>query len=121
MASENNRSEVTFGPPSAAIFTVILRIHRLKRAVERNHNCAATHAGSRLIVEPLPNGGIWRGLVEVFDLAGHPRADRCYAWMEPRGRRSVSITRLRTSFAKSAQTAVRAALAGRLLTRLPKR
>ena len=22
----------------------------------------------------------WRGEVEVFDIAGHPKAKRCYAW-----------------------------------------
>ena len=24
---------------------------------------------------------VWRGEVEVFDLTGHPRAKRCYAWI----------------------------------------
>jgi hypothetical protein len=28
---------------------------------------------------------VWRGEVEVFDLTGHPKATRCYAWSHPDG------------------------------------
>lgn len=92
---------------------MLFRIPRLKHAVERNHRCRAEHIGSRIIVEPLPGGQIWRGKIEVFALTGHPQADRCYAWTENRGTRSVSFTRLRVPPVKSAQTAVRQVLAGR--------
>jgi len=91
------------------------RIRRLKRAVERNHRCKAEHAGSRVIVEPLPDGSIWRGLIEVFDVAGQAQADRCYAWVEQRGLRSVCVTRLKTQPVTSAQAAVRRSLARSLL------
>lgn len=94
---------------------MLLRIPRLKLAVERNHRCRATHIGTRLIVEPLPDGSIWRGVVHVFELAEHPQTDRCYAWAEQRGLRSVSFTRLKIPPVKSAQTAVRVVLARRIL------
>jgi hypothetical protein len=94
---------------------MIFRITRLKFAVERAHRCRATHVGSRIIVEPLPDGTVWRGPVDVFELAGQPKSNRCYAWIEKRGFRSVCFTRLKTSAIRSAQTAVRAVLARRLL------
>lgn len=89
------------------------RVSRLKRALEQTHHCSATHAGSRVIVERLPDGGLWRGLVEAFDLAGHPTADRGYAWLEQRGNRTVCVTRLKAPPVRSAQAAVRAEFARR--------
>ena len=94
---------------------MLLRIPRLKLAVERNHQCRATHVGTRLIVESLPDGSIWRGPVDVFELTGHPQTNRCYAWAEQRGLRSVCFTRLKIPPVKSAQAAVRVVLARRVL------
>ena len=91
------------------------RLLRLKRAVERNHRCKAEHVGSRVVVEPLPDGSIWRGIVEVFDVSRQPKADRCYAWIEQRGVRNVSVTRLKVPQINSAQAAVRRWLARQLL------
>jgi hypothetical protein len=28
---------------------------------------------------------VWDGMVEVFDLTGHPKTDRIYAWMHDTG------------------------------------
>jgi hypothetical protein len=28
---------------------------------------------------------VWHGEVEVFDLTGHPKAKRCYAWIHREG------------------------------------
>jgi hypothetical protein len=91
------------------------RILRLKRAVEQKHRCKAEHTGSQVIVEPLPDGSIWRGFVEVFDVTGNPKASRCYAWLEQNATRSVPYTRLDTPPVTSAQEAVRGSLARRLL------
>ena len=97
------------------LFPMLFRIPRLKLAVERNHRCRATHIGTRIIVEPLPDGSIWRGSVDVFEVNGQPETDRCYAWMEQRGVRSVCFTRLKIPPVRSAQAAVRVVLARRLL------
>lgn len=94
---------------------MILRIPRLKYAIQRKHRCRATRIGSRVIVERLPDGSIWRGAVEVFRLEGQSQTDRCYAWIEERGLRSVAVTRLRIPPVRSAQTAVRVVLARRIL------
>ena len=98
------------------------RVLRLKHAVERNHHCKAEHAGSRVVVEHLPDGSIWRGMVEVFDVTGPANASRCYAWIEQHATRSVCFTRLKVPPVTSAQIAVRRALGRRLLEgKLPAR
>jgi hypothetical protein len=54
--------------------------YELKEAVE------AQHGGTAKLVETVPvhetygNKTVWKGTVHVFDLAGHPRAKRAYAW-----------------------------------------
>jgi hypothetical protein len=73
-------------------------------------------------VERLPDGSVWRGIVEVFDITGPATANRCYAWLEQQPTRSVCFTRLRVGPVTSAQVAVRRALARRVLAdKLPVR
>lgn len=96
---------------------MLLRIPRLKYLVAKRHRCRADHTGSRVVVERLPDGGVWRGTVEVFELTGHPETDRCYAWVEKSAGEYRWVTRLKVPPVKSAQTAVRATLARRKRTR----
>ena len=49
------------------------------REVER-HGCDSTHAKSVPVKETFEGQTAWEGIVEVFDLEGHPTATRCYAW-----------------------------------------
>lgn len=101
---------------------MLFRIARLKLVIERKHRCHARHVGVRTIVESLPDGSVWRGRVDVFDLIGQPQTNRCYAWTEQRGERLLSFTRLKVPPVQSAQMAVRAVLARRLLApKLPVR
>jgi len=53
----------------------------------------------------------WDGVVEVFRLAGHPKAKRCYAWSYTEGKETRFVTVLEIPPVESAQTAVRAAIA----------
>jgi hypothetical protein len=53
----------------------------------------------------------WDGVVEVFRLAGHPKAKRCYAWSFTEGKETRFVTVLEIPPVESAQTAVRAAIA----------
>ncbi len=91
---------------------MLFRTARLKLVIERKHRCHARHVVVRTIVESLPDGSIWRGTVHVFDLVAQPLVDRCYAWTEQGGERLFGFTRLKISPVRSAQTAVRAVLAG---------
>ena len=52
----------------------------LKLAVERTHGGTATLVQSVPIRETFEGQPVWEGVVHVFDLAGHPKAIRAYAW-----------------------------------------
>jgi hypothetical protein len=54
----------------------------------------------------------WEGVVEVFDITGHPHTKRCYAWSFPEGTETRFVTVLEIPPVESAQTAVRASIAG---------
>ena len=56
------------------------RIDKLKEAVETVHKCKARHIDSKRVIELFHGMIAWDGLVETFDLQGHPEAKRCYAW-----------------------------------------
>ena len=52
-------------------------------AVERQHNCNARLLQSVPVIESFGGKTVWEGVVHVFDLSGHPRATRAYAWSSP--------------------------------------
>lgn len=63
------------------------RIERIRRAVEEMEGCEAQHVMSQPILELYNSQPVWDGVVEVFDLTNHPKADqdsfspfRAYAW-----------------------------------------
>jgi hypothetical protein len=55
-------------------------ISDLKEAVRRLHGVDSTHVASVPIKETFQGKTVWDGVVEVFDLHGHPSASRAYAW-----------------------------------------
>jgi hypothetical protein len=56
---------------------------QLKRAVETQHGGTATLVQSIPILETFEEQPVWEGVVHVFDLEGHPKATRAYAWSSP--------------------------------------
>jgi hypothetical protein len=58
-------------------------------AVESQHGGTATLVQSVPVHEQHGGETVWQGTVHVFDLAGHPKANRAYAWSYelPDGRR----------------------------------
>jgi hypothetical protein len=56
---------------------------QLQAAVERLHSGTATLAQTVPILETFEGKIVWEGVVHVFDLAGHPKATRAYAWSSP--------------------------------------
>lgn len=56
------------------------RIDKLKEAVETMHRCNATHVNSEPVIDLFRGEVAWDGVVATFDLEGHPKAKRCYAW-----------------------------------------
>jgi hypothetical protein len=53
---------------------------RLRDAIQRLHGCQSHHVESVAVTETFRGKTVWQGTVEVFDLVGHPKASRCYAW-----------------------------------------
>ena len=53
---------------------------QLKHAVESQHGGTATYVQSVPVHEEHEGQTVWDGMVAVFDLAGHPKANRAYAW-----------------------------------------
>ena len=58
--------------------------NQLRRAVQEQHGGKATLSGIVWVDESADHAPVWRGMVHVFDLAGHPKANRAYAWSSER-------------------------------------
>jgi hypothetical protein len=89
------------------------RIERLKAAVEAACGCKATHAQSHPVTETFRGEVAWEGVVESFDLDGHPKEYRCYAFhiMTDDGPQFTTV--LEIPPVDSAQTAVKVAIASK--------
>jgi hypothetical protein len=88
-------------------------IEELESIIRKLHQAEPTHVESVPITEKFQGQIVWDGVVEVFDLAGHPTASRVYAWAhdtdDPENpRRHVTVLQLHPI--KSARDAVRAAI-----------
>jgi hypothetical protein len=55
----------------------------LKHAVEAQHGCTATFVQSVPVTERHDNAIVWEGIVHVFQIHGHPKANKVYAWSSP--------------------------------------
>ena len=55
-------------------------IDELKAIIHKLHGVEATHRESVPVHEMFGGQTIWQGVVEVFDLKGHPKANTAYAW-----------------------------------------
>ncbi len=56
------------------------QIAQLKDAIEEGSRCTARHIDSTPVVELFKGEVAWDGVVETFELTGHPEAKYCYAW-----------------------------------------
>jgi hypothetical protein len=55
-------------------------IDELTKIIHKLHGATATHRESVPVTEVWQGQTIWDGIVEVFDLQGHPKANTAYAW-----------------------------------------
>ena len=60
-----------------------IEIIELQQAVEQMHLCTAALAQSVPVRETFEGSTVWEGVVHVFNLEGHPKATRAYAWSSP--------------------------------------
>ena len=49
------------------------------------HKCAVLHQGTVPVHEVFRGKTVWKGEVEVFQMFGHPKTTRCYAWSHCEG------------------------------------
>ena len=87
------------------------RIAKLKDAIETMHRCKAVHFASEVVVELFRGEVAWDGVVETFDLTGHPKAKRCHAWSYEEKGETQFVTVLELPPVDSPETAVKVAIA----------
>jgi hypothetical protein len=89
------------------------KAEELKKAIESQHGGTASFAQSVPVREAHEGQTVWQGVVHVFELEGHPKAKRAYAWSSPiegsTKRRFFAV--LHMGGIKSPTDAVRAAIA----------
>lgn len=88
-------------------------IKEIKKVISQLHECEADYLETVPVKETFEKKVVWEGEVEVFNLRGHLKALRCYAWShaigeDDAGKRIVTVLELPPVV--SAQTAVKAAI-----------
>lgn len=87
------------------------RIDKLKDAIEVMHCCKAAHVASEVVIELFQGEVAWDGVVETFDITGHPKAKRCYAWSYRECEGTQFVTVLQIPPVDSPEAAVKVAVA----------
>jgi hypothetical protein len=92
---------------------IMAYLEDLRDMISQVHGADAAHVESVPVKKTLHGKTVWEGIVEVFDLRGHPAASRAYAWThhtdDPNNPvRHVTILHLHPI--QSAQDAVNAAI-----------
>ncbi len=86
-------------------------IRELQDVIRRLHGVESSHIESVSVKETFQGKTVWEGVVEVFDLIGHPTALRAYAWAHDGKRpKESSVAVLHIPPITSAAAAVKAAL-----------
>lgn len=55
-------------------------IQELRGVIRRLHGVESRHVESVPVRETFRGKTVWEGVVEVFELIGHPKAPKVYAW-----------------------------------------
>lgn len=85
-------------------------INQSEKAIFDLHGCKSKWIESVPVKEVFQDQTVWEGIVEVFELIGHPKAKKCYAWsyiVDESGKRKF-IAVLHEGPVDSPQSAVRA-------------
>ena len=86
-------------------------IEELQDVIRRLHGVESRHVESVPVKETFQGRTVWEGIVEVFELHGHPKAERVYAWSrDTDGPKKRHVTVLHVAPITSAVEAVRAAI-----------
>jgi hypothetical protein len=88
-------------------------LEELRDVIRKLHGVESTHRESVLVKEVFQGKTVWEGIVEVFELHGHPKANTAYAWTHATDDPDIpkrSVTVLHVPPAVSPVTAVRVAI-----------
>ena len=69
-------------------------VDKLVQVIRDLHGVEATHVRSEPVHETFRGETVWDGVVEVFDVRGHPVATQAFAWShetDEGGRRYVAV------------------------------
>jgi hypothetical protein len=69
-------------------------IARLQTAIHRLHNCAAVWRGSLPVHDTFQGKTVWKVEVECFELSGHSKAKKCYAWSQEEPEKIMTMLEL---------------------------
>lgn len=88
-------------------------IEELQNAIRSLHGCESQHVETVPVTETFQGETVWKGEVEVFNIRGHPKAKRAYAWAhasgkKDQGKRYVAVLELPP--VTSPESAVRAGI-----------
>jgi len=56
---------------------------QLKQVIKSQHHATAEFARSVRVLRAHSNTRMWDGVVHIFNLQGHPKAKKAYAWSVP--------------------------------------
>jgi hypothetical protein len=88
-------------------------IEELRSVIRKLHGVDSTHRTSVPVKEVFNGRTVWEGIVEVFELHGHDKANTAYAWShstDDPAHPKRHVTVLHIPPAVSPETAVRAAI-----------
>ena len=88
-------------------------IKELQKAIKETHGCDSRHVGSEQVYESFEGRIAWQGTVEIFDLIGHPKAKRAYAWTYEDHDQNKTVAVLELPPVDSPQSAVKVAIAAK--------
>ena len=83
---------------------------RLRNKIRHLHGCEYSHAATIPLTDQFQGRIRWQGQVEIFNLHGHPSANRCYAWADVDNDPEQFVAVLEIPPIDSPRAAVRAAM-----------
>jgi hypothetical protein len=78
----------------------------LKDAIRQIHGCEALYVNTVHVDKKLKDDPNWDGFVKVFELVGHTKAKRCYAWTYREEKEERRVAMLEMGPITSAEVAV---------------
>jgi hypothetical protein len=89
-------------------------VQSLQSAIKAMHGCDSHWVESVPVHEVFQGQTAWQGTVEVFDLMGHSKAKRVYAWQyQDDDKQTKTVAVLEIPPVDSPQTAVKVAIAAK--------